>query len=667
MWKISSKKSLAAIFVSIVLSLGTVQYISVVQSNHVTTAVKLTESTLEIKQYASALYHKLTSLEHAIEGFRIIKSAEYKTDGLSILTDIDQLLRTIEERTKQATGDGTDEVRFIGGEQIINAEQSLRSQIVTVKSGAAVTFTQNPEEGRKVITDINAAKELTLRLKNELDTSITRDVILIGEHAHHVVISALISFGVTVSVVGFLAWLLTNQHTIHRNRDRQMQKILYCDHMTGVPNRRMIFDDAVNDVVFPPTTTYQATCMVDIDSFNTTNDTIGTQNGDDLIKQIVQRIEEHSDQIQSVSRFGGDEFIVVYDTQTTDYAEALKVAKTFACDFMKDLERPFDIINMPFENYTLSFGIGLTLSKNGSDNDEIPRRLKEADIALYSAKSTGRGEWCLFKPSMEIYINHQLEIERNVRKAVGSSEISIKYEPIVKNGKIIGAESIVSWADQETGIIYNHDDLTKITERLRLSTQVGHMNMEETCKQLREWLSHGIVSDDFIVSVNVSGQQIKDPNFAKSVKETADRYNIPYHCLRLEIADGVMFNDIKDTLLKLRTMKDLGVVITLDDFGSGFTSLTHLRTLPVTDIKISKTFTEDVHLSRQAYNLMYSLYGICEAANVGTIVDGVEFQDQLNVLLGIGFDSFQGKLFGAAVSPHRFVDRYLLLDDREEG
>jgi diguanylate cyclase (GGDEF)-like protein len=338
------------------------------------------------------------------------------------------------------------------------------------------------------------------------------------------------------------------------------------------------------------TTGILAVLFLDLDRFKSINDRLGHDIGDLLLKEVSQQLKKCLRQSDFVSRQGGDEFIVVLNEITSK-----KDVVTIAEKMIKQLHLPFTINK---EQIVISTSIGISMDAvSGNANDYkilIETLMKQADIAMYHAKQKGGNTYCFNTNNQNLEMERYYQIEQEISKASERAEFSIVYQPLVslKNSKVVGMEALLRWSNPTLGNI-SPFEFIPILEQLSLIIPVGRWVLYTGCQQMKEWLDKGLDLDR--IAVNVSPVQFRNEHFLEDLQQILTETKLAPHYLELEITEGTILS-IEDSLKTLNELKTMGIRISIDDFGTSYSSLSYLKKLPINTLKIDKSFINELDI-----------------------------------------------------------------------
>ncbi len=417
------------------------------------------------------------------------------------------------------------------------------------------------------------------------------------------------------------------------------------DPLTGIINRDAILADLEARLANPPHARV-AVLYIDLDRFKIVNDVLGHDAGDRLLVEATRRIARAIGTQGLLARFGGDEFLVVCDARDQpDTPERLAAAITaaFATPFR------FDKDEFPV---TTSIGIA-----RAPEHGERPQQLiQNADVAMYDCKRRSRNGWRLFSPELERRQQDRLSIEAQLRKAVDQDEFRLVYQPQVdlRHGGIVGAEALIRWQNHQLGEL-RPDVFIGHAESTGDIVRIGNWVLHEACRQVRQWRDAGLGL--VRVAVNVSYRQFAGEDLARNVGEALDLHGLPGAALELEFTERVLIEDAPSTLRTFAQLREMGLVLTIDDFGEGYSALNYLRRLPIHGLKLSQLFVGGVPGNRSDTAVCEAVCGIARSLGLGLVAEGVESEAQRRYLLELGVPVGQGFLFSPGLAPDDFARR----------
>ncbi|TMD29148.1 MAG: extracellular solute-binding protein, partial [Chloroflexi bacterium] len=417
--------------------------------------------------------------------------------------------------------------------------------------------------------------------------------------------------------------------------EEELTRQAHHDALTGLPNRALFvdrLDHALGRRRYH--TRGAAVLFLDLDDFKTVNDSLGHTEGDNLIGQVAKRLSETVRPGDLAARFGGDEFALLLDDVDED--EAVSVAT-----------RTLAALNRPFELTDRAVRIGATvgIALGSAALPTAGEMLRAADIAMYSAKESGKGRFRVFEPSMYAQAAERLRLGVDIRGAVERGEFVVHYQPTVDlpDGTLSGMEALVRWAHPERGLIAPAEFIP-LAESTGLIVQLGEWVLGEACRQARAWL-RARPEAPVRMTVNISGGQLLHPGIVAAVSLALEDSGLPPELLTLEVTESVMAHESEETIRRLRQLKGLGVGIAIDDFGMGYSSLSYLRRFPVDTVKIDASFVEGIARGSDELALVRAIVQLAHGLKLRTVAEGVELEEQARYLNRMGCDQAQGFYF----------------------
>lgn len=419
-------------------------------------------------------------------------------------------------------------------------------------------------------------------------------------------------------------------------RAQDQQKLSYLaryDPLTGLINR-FLFGDRLESAIARARRdeTLVALMFLDLDDFKAVNDHYGHATGDALLKQVAKRIVASVRETDSVGRIGGDEFIVILES-----AARLEDAGQVASKILDAVSEPYLVGNRELR-VTASIGI----SMYPLDGEDAQALLRDADIAMYSAKAAGANTYQYFTPKLRQSASERLGLIDGLRRAVATGEgLRLVYQPWidVHTGKVAGVEALLRWEHEELGMVPT-ERFVALAEETDLIVPLGLWAMNEACRQLRSWHESGL--EPFSVSINVSPRQLKRGNLAEVVERTLERTKLDASWLMLELTERTLVEDTETARRTLERLRAIGVSIAIDDFGTGYSSLSYLKSFPIDSIKIDREFVRDSVLDPDTATVSESMVRLATDLRLDVIAEGVETREQLEMFRGFGCHLVQG-------------------------
>jgi len=436
-------------------------------------------------------------------------------------------------------------------------------------------------------------------------------------------------------------------YALRRYRDaaeaREMLHTLsFHDSLTGLPNRRFLgdgFEEMVKSVrrfngrigVF----------FIDLDGFKKVNDAHGHEVGDEVMRTIATRLTETVGINDRVVRYGGDEFVVL-----APEVSSASSAERMAAKMLRAIETP---VAVGSDTLTVSASVGIALSENRVSHPE--EVLRDADAAMYRAKAGGSGTYALFDRSMRDQITPSTA-ERRLRQALTNGEFRLYYQPIVSlwTKRLVGVEALLRWSDPERGLVSPGEFLPAL-EDTGLIVPVGNWVIDEVCRQSRRWQEQFPDRPPLNIKVNISARQLAQANFVDHLRDSLAAADTEANRVCLEINEGALMFDVASAWSTLKAAKAIGVSLALDDFGTGYSSLSYLRQFSLDLLKIDKSFIDGLGFSKEDTLIVEHVVGMAKALGIVTVAEGVETEQQVEVLRGLNCDLAQGYYFSHPQPP----------------
>lgn len=429
------------------------------------------------------------------------------------------------------------------------------------------------------------------------------------------------------------------------NLNIKLQHLAFHDPLTGLPNRSS-FNEITELAIKKARKNHEflGLMLIDIDNLKDINDSRGHSAGDELVCRFSKQLKNFERENIQIFRFGGDEFIVLAtELETKDSMVTIS-----------------DAIMESINAVNVSISAGISLFPDDTDN--IEELLKFADMAMYDVKKKGKNNVFFFMHLMQDKLLNRLNLETKLNEAMLNNLFKLYYQPQVDivTKKLRGFEALLRWYDEEIGWI-SPEQFIPVAEETHLIITLGDWVMNTACATLKEWQEKYNFSG--IMSINVSPVQLKKPSFVFDLEETIKKYNLQPKTIEIEITEGVLIDNMEDTVNILRTIKDLGVGISLDDFGTGYSSLSYLQILPLTTLKIDKSFIANITSTNSIEaEITDSIISLVTKMGLDTIAEGVENSEQLDVLRQINCHNTQGFLMGKPM-PTDLCERMLSGDE----
>lgn len=413
----------------------------------------------------------------------------------------------------------------------------------------------------------------------------------------------------------------------------------YYDAVTNLPNRNMFKEHVNNSLTTNGENQELAVLFLDLDRFKVINDTKGHSTGDLLLKDVADRIRNTVKSDGLVSRQGGDEFLILLEGKKKEEIE--KIAQQIIDDF----SRPFYV---HCEEIFVTASIGISLYPyDGKDQETL---IKNADTAMYLAKEHGKNNFQYYNEGLNTQSTRKMILEVGLRKALDTNQFNMVYQPQfeLETGTIIGVEALIRWEHPELGPI-SPVEFIPIAEETGLIVQIGKWILQQVCRDYNQWKQHGHGS--IKMAVNISVRQMQEQEFISSVKQVMEEYNVDPNMFELEITESIMQN-INQSIVILKELKQLGVKIAIDDFGKGYSSLSYLKHLPIDKIKVDKSFVDDILDPNHNGSIAKAIIDMGHIMKFTVIAEGIEEEKQVDFLLKNNCKLGQGFFFSKPLPEH---------------
>jgi diguanylate cyclase (GGDEF)-like protein len=420
-----------------------------------------------------------------------------------------------------------------------------------------------------------------------------------------------------------------------RKMAHRMTYLAEHDFLTDLPNR-LLLTDRLRQALHSAKRngTNLALMFVDIDHFKNINDTLGHEIGDQLLKQIASTLSNCLRNTDTISRQGGDEFIILLPDIADDYAPADIAGKLL--DVCSTLYMVGD------SELSVTASIGIAVYPNDGNTADL--LIKNADTAMYYAKSAGRNNFQFFTQEMTQRVTEQMALENSLRKAISNNELVLHYQPMlsISTGEIQGVEALIRWNHPEWGLI-GPDRFIPVAEAGGLINSIGNWVLRQACRQNRIWQDMGL--PPIRVSINLSVLQFRQPDFLQEITQILLQSGMTPNYLILEVTESISLQGQAEVISWLNTLKEMGVSLAVDDFGTGYSSLSYLKRLPVDIIKIDKSFIRDIASDPNDAAIIIAIISMAHSLKLSVTAEGVETSQQLDFLKANGCDCVQGFMF----------------------
>ena len=463
------------------------------------------------------------------------------------------------------------------------------------------------------------------------------------------VISALMSAHI-IKIDGAPCLLSVTRDVTERKKSEQIiQGLAYSDTLTGLPNRRLLLDRLQQALATSGRRQRKsALLLVDLDDFKIINDTVGHQQGDRLLEQVARRLTSCVREGDTVARFGGDEFVVILEDLSPDALDAAAQAEAVAEKIRSTLHQVYQLDNSTHHN---SASIGITLF--GDRLESIDEPLKRADLAMYQAKLAGRNTMRFFDLGMQIEVNARVAVEAGLREAVLRDQFVLHYQAqVTDDGRITSAEALLRWQDPARGLVAP-GEFIQTAEKTGLILPLGRWVLQTACDQLALWARRPDLAH-LSLAVNINAQQFRQADFVEQVLGELQSTGARADLLMLELTESLLLTNVQDVTAKMNALKAYGIRFSLDDFGTGFSSLAYLKRLPLDQLKIDQSFVRDILTDPNDAAIAKMVVALADSMGLAVIAEGVETKAQRDALAGLGCNAYQGYLFSRPVPIEEF-------------
>jgi len=440
-----------------------------------------------------------------------------------------------------------------------------------------------------------------------------------------------------------LADSLQEANTQLRNANDELRRRTLEDRLTALANREL-FEDRLRHAIArwdrlvaggaDPNRSKLAVLFVDLDGFKPVNDSFGHGVGDVVLKEAAQRLARVARRSDTVARVGGDEFLLLVE-EVGDQTDCVSLAQRIVAD----IRQPFQIGKQRIE---ISASVGIAIFP---DHGRMDKLVSCADSAMYAAKRAGGNSMAVYESHMESDALSALSLQGDLRRAVERGELQLYYQPKIDGleGRVHGVEALVRWNHPDRGVL-SPSMFIPLAERFGLIGGIGNWVIEEACRQMRDWLEAGM---RMRVAINLSAHQLREPDLVERIGRALSRERIDPSCLLCEITETAAMDDIKATQVAFEGLARIGVFLSIDDFGTGHSSLSYLRQLPARQLKIDRSFVQDLQSSSDARAVVEAVVRLAHALGLRVVAEGVETRGQRDALVDMGCDEMQGFLFAS--------------------
>ncbi|MGE5453002.1 MAG: putative bifunctional diguanylate cyclase/phosphodiesterase [Acidobacteriota bacterium] len=462
--------------------------------------------------------------------------------------------------------------------------------------------------------------------------------------------SLAILIGLASAIVLTSTWLTSRLDARHQQRaahlsqslqraDAQLQRVAEVDGLTGLANR-LVLEDRLTRAVHRAEERQRRVALlyIDLDGFKPINDSFGHHFGDNLLCAVGRRLQDVGRRGDTVARIGGDEFVILINGNPDASSAALVAAR------VRDaLHRPFEVEGREVH---LSCSIGVVLYPDHGPKGKLIAR---ADAAMTAAKHAGGNALCFYEEHMEHDAQRSVDLQRDLRRAMDTHEgLSLHYQPKIDGhtGQVTGAEALLRWQHPQLGAI-SPVEFIPIAERFGLIARLGQWVIDDACRQVHDWMSKGL---RMRVAINLSVHQLRQADLAEQVQEALDRHQVPPELITFEVTESAAMEDPQASLRIFERLAQIRVSLSIDDFGTGYSSLSYLRKLPARQLKIDRSFVQDLEREEDARSIVKAVIKLSHALGLEVVAEGVETRAQQDILKDLGCDQLQGFLYAKPMS-----------------
>jgi diguanylate cyclase (GGDEF)-like protein len=427
--------------------------------------------------------------------------------------------------------------------------------------------------------------------------------------------------------------------------NRQLRHLASHDALTGLPNRLLLDDRITQAIAQADRQSHEfAVIVIDLDRFKVINDSLGHRAGDDLLREVAERLKKAVRSVDTTARLGGDEFVLLLGGPVSQ-AEAVEVG-TRAIRLMEPSMRLLGI------DVHISPSIGIAFYPR--DAQSVDTLLARADAAMYSAKERGRNNVQCYAEGMSTVTQESVKLESELHEALRSGQFELQYQPKVDTvtGRINSAEALIRWRHPERGLL-SPGAFIAIADECGLLDDIGEWVLFEACRQAKAWQSAGLLR--LRVAVNLAPSQFRLANLVDQIRRALDAAGLDPQLLEVELTESAVMSDAEESIIILEAISSMGVLVSVDDFGTGYSSMSYLRRFPIDKLKIDRCFVEEMTRRPEDASIVGAIISLAHSLHLKVIAEGVETPEQLALLAKLGCDQYQGFYFSPALNPAQFV------------
>jgi len=467
-----------------------------------------------------------------------------------------------------------------------------------------------------------------------------------------------------VIIVLVLAWLTSNR-LLYNLREREkmlvieiaerkavedrLHQIATYDQLTNLPNRYLLQGDFKRKLEETARNRKMlATLFFDIDHFKEINDMHGHETGDALLKEVAARVSDVTRNYDLLARFGGDEFVMIM-SNVENRSDVIYVAEKIIASFN-------NVFKLPSAEVQVTASIGISVyPEDGDDTSEL---LKNADLAMYRAKADGRNGYQFFNAEMNLELQYSQWVETNLREALANNELELHFQPQVNldNGKVESCEALIRWPQGSSDNV-SPSDFIRIAERTGLINEISHWVLQQACDHINNWTDEGY--ETVRVDINLSSKDFIDKGVLHNFLQTLRRQNLQPHQIGVEITENILLESTEQVIKALKVLHNAGVHISIDDFGTGFSSLAYLKQLPLSGIKIDQSFVHEAPSNKDDLVIIQAITLVGHGFNLDVVAEGVETEWHESLCKGVGCNTMQGIYVSAPLPANEFAKKFL--------
>jgi len=427
--------------------------------------------------------------------------------------------------------------------------------------------------------------------------------------------------------------------------NRQLRHLASHDALTGLPNRMLLDDRIAQAIVHSQRHSHEfAVLVIDLDRFKLINDSLGHRAGDELLREVAQRLKSAVRAVDTTARLGGDEFVVLLDGPLT-HAEAVEIGTRA----IKAMEPSLRLLGIDVH---ISASIGIAFyPRDGASVDTL---LTRADAAMYSAKERGRNNLQCYAEGMSTMTQDRVKFESELHEALRNRQFELHYQPKVDTltGRVNSAEALIRWRHPQRGLVPPNEFIS-IADECGLLDAIGEWVLFEACRQAKAWQCEGLPS--LRVAVNLAPSQFRLANLVDQIRRALEASGLNPQLLEVELTETAVMSDAEESIQILEAISRMGVLVSIDDFGTGYSSMSYLRRFPIDKLKIDRCFVDQMTRRPEDASIVQAIISLAHSLHLKVIAEGVETPEQLALLAALGCDQYQGFHFSPALEPTQFL------------